>query len=368
MARAPHPILLALTLLVYAPAGCDSSGGGPPHGPLPDADAVENPDASGDAADAGRDAPDAEPPSPRPFVAVTFNTGTSDRMAHDRGDDGYTSDHAALSDQWYGNGLAWIPAVDAARAFFAAVDPDVVTFQELFWSGRCPDIPEEAHEDFVCETWGPGDPTVAQAILPGNWQVMCHPGKPDKCAAVNRRFGSFRGCDADYCLEGLDGAEIDGCGSGSRVGRGVIDRVGGGTLTLVNVHGSSGFGDEEAACRVEQFEQVFVDLDGAPAAHGDVNLVMGDFNTDPVRLAGGDASADRLMDFAGPGEPFRFITEVGEDATPTYAGYVNIDHVISDALDGDCWAAGVTEGRPPVLDAVYFDHVPIVCDLEVSAP
>ncbi|MFC1889840.1 hypothetical protein ACFL4G_08800 [Thermodesulfobacteriota bacterium] len=301
------------------------------------------------------------------FVAVTFNSGTSESMLHDRPpDDGYTSEHAAISDEWYGDGLAWTPAVEAARRFFEEVDPDVVVFQEIFWSDECPGIPDGAREDFVCETWSIGDPTVAQMILGEDWQVACHPGKPDKCAAVNRRFGTFRGCEGEFCLEGLEGSEIEGCGSGARVGRGVIDLVGGGILTLVSVHGSSGFSREDRACRVSQFEQVFVDLgDGSPAASGEKNLVMGDLNTDPGRLAWLDFSAARWNDFAGPGMPFHFISDVGGDALPSYAGIVNIDHVVSDALTGSCWVAGVTPCRPPVTEAVYFDHSPVVCTIDM---
>ena len=66
---------------------------------------------------------------PLTFKAVTFNSGTSEGMPHDRPpDDGYTSGHAALSDQWYGDGLAWTPAVEATQRFFRKVDPDVVVF------------------------------------------------------------------------------------------------------------------------------------------------------------------------------------------------------------------------------------------------
>jgi len=333
---------------------------------LPQADAVV------DLADARDDAPadgasaDAETVVPRPvFVAVTFNTGTTEGIVPPDGDNGgYDEAHAQTSDQWYGDGLAWSPAVEAARAWFEAVDPDVVVFQEIFYAGLCPDIPADAQADFVCATWTAGDPTVAPAILTGNWQVMCHPGKDDKCAAVHRRFGSFRGCDQDFCLEGMTGFKVPTCGSGARVARAVIDLVGGGTLTLVNFHGSSGFGGEEQGCRVQQVEQAFQDLgDGEPGANGDVNLVMGDFNTDPGRLAGQDPSAARVGDFVGEGHALHFVTAVGPDAPPTYAAW-NIDHVISDQLTGTCWHAGVTEGHPAVLEARYFDHKPAVCTLE----
>jgi len=55
---------------------------------------------------------------------------------------------------------------------------------------------------------------------------------------------------------------------------------------IVNVHGSSGFTDADLDCRQAQFGQVFVDMgDGKPAANGERNVIMGDFNTDPVRAA-----------------------------------------------------------------------------------
>lgn len=315
--------------------------------------------------------PDATPPDARTtFMVVTFNTGTSESMGHDQPpDDGYTSAHAKLSDLYYGDGLAWSPAIKDATAFFAALSPDVVVFQEIFHSGDCAQIPASAVKDFVCETWSPGDPTVAQTILGPGWQVACHPGKPDKCAAVKTSFGSFRGCAGAFCLEGLAGSTISGCGKGARVGRAVIDLVGGGELTLVNVHASSGITGDDQDCRVKQVEQVFVDLgDGKPAASGARNLVLGDLNTDPGRLALVDKSAARWNDFVGTGKAFHFISPVGPLAPPTYAGLFNIDHAVSDVLSGSCWVPGVTAGKPPVSSAVYFDHKPLVCTLKLPQP
>ena len=314
-------------------------------------------------------APDADPLA---LIAVTFNTGTSESMGHDaEPDDGYTSEHAAISDQYYGDGLAWVPAVEATATFLAEVAPDVIAFQEIFFSDECADIPEEAWTDFVCETWQPGDPTVAQVVLGEGYQVMCHPGKPDKCAAVRLDFGSFAGCDGDLCLEGLEGGEVEDCGSGSRVGRGQIELVEGGELTLVSVHSSSGMAADDMDCRVKQVEQIFVDLgDGEPGANGARNLILGDFNTDPGRLTETDPSAARWADFVdvdGSGDQaFHFVTEVGPDAPPTYATVLNIDHVVSDAATGDCWHAGTTEDHDPVIDAIYFDHQPAVCALELA--
>lgn len=311
----------------------------------------------------GDDGPDFQ------MVAVTFNAGTTEGLRHDDPpDDGYTSEDAMVSDMWYGDGLAWLPAVEATRDWLAEVQPDVIAFQEIFYAGECPDIPADAYDGFFCETWSEGDPTVAQVILGEGYQVACNLGKPDKCLAVKRSFGTFRGCDADLCLDGLDGARVPDCGSGSRIGRGVIELADGGTITVVNVHGSSGVTVDDIGCRVQQFEQVFVDLDGEPAANGEVNIVLGDFNTDPGRLADGDDSAARVLDFVGEGHDFHFVTDVGRRAEPTYAGLFDIDHVISDAFEGSCWSAGVTEGHPDVIDAVYFDHKPAVCTLEGVHP
>ncbi len=296
-------------------------------------------------------------PEPASIVAVTFNTGTVQ---------GLPSPQAGYNDQYYGHGLAWAALVETTRAFFATVKPDVVGFQEIFYSGDCPSVPPEAHAGFVCETWQPGDPTVAQVVLGEGYQVACHPGNSDKCVAVRRSFGTLKGCAADLCLEGLTGAPVPGCGSGARVGRGVIELAAGGELTLVNVHGSSGLMQEDQDCRVLQMNQVFVDLgisDG-PAANGDRNLILGDLNTDPGRNADFDESAVAVNQHVGAGKRFHFVTAVGPDVPTTYGAFFNIDHVISDALTGRCWVAGVTEGHPALTEEAFFDHKPHVCTLK----
>jgi hypothetical protein len=104
-------------------------------------------------------------------------------------------------------------------------------------------------------------------------------------------------------------------------------------------------------------------MDGEPAANGTRNIILGDFNTDPHRAALLDKSARRWLDFVGDDQDFHFISESGLGATPTYAGSLNIDHVISDAFVGSCVVPGITENEPAVLPTVYFDHRPIVCTL-----
>jgi len=118
------------------------------------------------------------------------------------------------------------------------------------------------------------------------------------------------------------------------------------------VHGTSGVTLEDQSCRVEQFEQVFVDIrdgTGLPAANGARNVVLGDLNTDPGRLAALDPSAHTWNRYVGDGQPFIQISDTGPLAEPTYANLLNIDHVASDAFDGDCFAGMPTNHRlrPP---------------------
>lgn len=320
----------------------------------------------------GGDAPQrgSEDPPPLAVRVVTFNTGTTDALAATpETNRGYGPIQAEIADRWYGNGLAWNAAIEDARRFLTALQPDIVGFQEIFHPVDCSEIPAEYHAGFVCEQWRSGDPTVAQTVVGPGYQVACHRGKSDKCLAVRNAFGSIRGCDGPLCLDGLAGADIAGCGSGSRVGRAVIDRADGQTLTVVHVHGTSGFTASDRSCRMAQFAQVFADLgdgSGRPAAEGTPSIVLGDFNTDPIRTARGDASAAALAAYASTPSPFRFINDVGFDAAPTYFGSFNIDHVLAAGLSGTCWAAGISPDRPPVTDMTYFDHTAIVCDLEAQ--
>jgi len=291
---------------------------------------------------------------------MTFNTGTS--TCEDSEFAEYTCDDAELADRWYGNGLAFVAVMDDTRAFFDATRPDIVGFQEIFHPGNCPEIPPEFHTGFICEGWQPGDPTVAQYILGPDYQIACHPGRPDKCLAVHTGFGRILGCDSAVCLDHLDAGVDQSCGGGTRIARGLIELSGGSRLTVVNIHGTSGRTQNDQNCRVAQFDQVFVDIrdgNGQPAVNGDRNIVLGDLNTDPGRRTAVDASARRWNDFVGNGQAFYQISEVGQQSEPTYANAFNIDHVASDAFVGNCFT-----GQPSEITA--YDHMPIICDLETD--
>lgn len=305
--------------------------------------------------------PSADAQAPQAWTVVSFNSGTTASVVEPSA--AYGEAQAALSDRWYGDGLAWTAAVTDVADWLAAVDPDLVAFQEIF-GGDCAEIPEDARVGFICEDWRPGDPSVAEQVLGPEYQVACHLGKADKCLAVHQRLGRFSGCFDALCPDGLDGAPVTGCGSGSRVGRGgVVNDDGQLILTAVGLHGTSGLGPEDQACRVAQFEQVFVDLgDGEPGVNGPLNLVLGDLNTDPGRFAEVDRSAARWLDFVGPGRAFASHTALGADAPGAYGGLADIDHVASDGLKGSCWNAGL-DGHPPVTDIAFFDHRPVVCSL-----
>ncbi len=363
----PRAAILLISLFAPLVGACDGGTSKPPADTTEDTASTDTtPDAGPDTAvDVAVDG--AAGPTPPPLRVVTFNTGTSLKPQGGAADRGYGAEQWEICDEWYGNGLSWVSIMDDTREWIAQTDPDVIVFQEIFDPNECAGIPAEFWPGFVCAGWAPGDPIVAQQVLSDDWQVMCNPVRTDKCAAVHQRIGTFRGCDEALCLEGMEGNKIEGCGKGVRIGRGVIDLVDGGVLTLVNVHGSSGFSAEDMACRVQQFAQVFVDNgSGAPAANGAWNLILGDFNVDPVVMAGMDPSADAVLAHMEENVVLHFITETSPDSPATYAGYVRIDHVISDAWDGGCWHAGITPGHPGVTPAVSFDHHPAVCDLAAT--
>lgn len=311
--------------------------------------------------------------SPQPLTVMTFNTGTSEQLPHDQApDDGYGVAQALISDEHYGDGLAWQATVEATRGWFADVNEargpvDLVGLQEIFFSERCADIPSAARVGFVCESWQPGDLTVARYVLGDGYQVVCHPGKPDKCVAVRSAWGRVRGCAEDFCLSGGVGVTVPGCGSGSRVTRFVIDLAAGGSLTAVHIHGSSGLSAKDQGCRLKQFQALTGAMDdGEPGLNGRAHVVLGDLNTDPHRFAAADPSAAwwaELPSASSTEQPLEFVSQVGEEARPTYGGVVNIDHVLADLWTGDCWSAGVTPQTAPVWSGVYFDHSPMICDL-----
>ncbi len=351
----------ALACVVAASIGCAAS-------PESARDAGDLRDAG--ASDAGP--PDAGfvfPPDASTFVVMTINAGTTSGLPHDLGEaegtgDGYTSEMATIADALYENSLSWNPAERALTAFLMRERPAIVGFQELYYDPWCETITVDPALDFVCRDYVAGAPLQVERLLGGDYAIACGTRQVDNCIAVRRDFGAIRGCATGACVGGLEGGDPpSGCSRGERMGRVVVDLVAGGTLVVVNAHGTSGIDAESRACRVDQFRQVFEDRgDGSgPLADGELNVVLGDFNTDPVTLTGSDESAAYLAAQTAPGSRFHFVTATARDAPATYGGLFRIDHVISDAFVGRCTTPGVTPGVAAVTDAIYWDHKPAVC-------
>jgi hypothetical protein len=292
------------------------------------------------------------------FVVVNWNVGTVGGVGSDPAAVGFGKQQKAWSDEHYGNGLAFLPAVAEAKTWLATHPADIVAFQEIFDPALCAEIPLEAHVGFVCEGWQTGMPTVAEQLVGAGFVVACHPGKSDKCIAVRQTFASIDGCSGPLCRDAGFGYPISGCGKGARAARFVLRRPGGEVLHVRHVHGNSGLADSDKQCRVQLFQAALTDLE--PGRH----LVLGDFNTDPVRFAGLDPSADALLALTASGQPLQFLTEIGADTPPTYGGLVGIDHVLGVGLQGSCSHAGVSADLPAASTVGWWDHTPVRCLLQ----
>jgi len=343
-------------LLMFLAASC-SNALGPAELPGPSSQA--------DAGSAAADAAPADAGPPPPIVVMTMNIGTTSGLAHDQGNDGYTSEHATIADEHYHNSLSWNPAEQALKEFLAQQRPTIVVFQEGFYDPWCEEIPVDPNLDFVCKDYTTERALQVERLLGPDYQVACADGQEDNCAGVLRSFARMKGCPDDGpCLDGLAGqGPPDGCSKGARIGSVELELIDGREMTLVNVHGTSGIKLEDMLCRRSQFAQVFEDRgDGQPAANGTVNLVMGDLNTDPFK-AGFEPSAAYWNDKVGDGKAFHYLSSDDSGGPATYDHDLRIDHIASDALSSlGCKVAGA-DGTGPVMDAVYWDHKPVVCEV-----
>lgn len=331
------------------------------------ADAGASTDSAPAVDGAGADAlVDASVTDPKQITVVTFNVGTSKGQAHDQGNDGYTSEHAKIADKLYHNSLSWNPAEIGLTSYLAQLKPEIVAFQEMFYDPWCEEITVDPQLDFVCKTYTKARPLQIERLLGTDYQVACAAGKEDNCIGVKKSMGRIKGCPLDApCIGGLDGmGPPGGCTKRPRVGTVVIELPSGREIAVVVVHGTSGLKLDDMLCRRDQFKQIFVDRgDGKPAAFGPTNIVLGDLNTDPFQNFL-DPSAALWNQHVGPGKPFHFISA----AVPkSYLGLFSIDHVVSDKLSGSCVVVGASPGTQPVIDAVYWDHKPIVCKVDLGA-
>ena len=316
----------------------------------------------------------AEKPEIRGSISVrimTFNVGTTNQALHDKDEeagqgDGYTSQHADWIAEYGGNNLAWRPAAEALQQFIALEKPDIVAFQEMFYDPWCEDAPDPPDElDLICGEYEAGGLLTVERILGPDYQVVSADGHVDNWVGVRRDFGTIVGIPTDGAwLDGAKGFGIPDCCSGARVSSIDVELTGGQLLTVVNVHTNAGMKDSDMACRVIQFEQVWVDRgDGLPASYGNTNVIMGDMNTDPFLFAGADPSADRWNDFVGPLKDVHYLSSDSSDGPPTHATGMRLDHVVTDGLQGTCYVPGSSPETKPVMPTSFFDHRPVVCDV-----
>lgn len=314
--------------------------------------------------------PDSTKPQPIRMRVMTFNIGTTKGLPHDRDtNDGYTSKHAKITDEFYENSLSWNPAEKALTDYLAKKKVDLVGFQEMYYDPWCESIQVDPTLDFVCKEYSKERPLQIQRLLGDDFQVACAQGQEDNCLGIRKSVGRFKGCPLDKpCIDGVKGdGPPNKCSKGARIGSIDVVLKDGTELTVVLVHGTSGFKPKDQECRKAQFQQIFEDKgDGKPAVSGTINIILGDINTDPFSAGEADISASYWNKYVGKGKPFRYISSSDKDGPKTYGGLVRIDHVVSDAFTGSCVVPGATPDEPDVMDVVYWDHKPVICDVELS--
>lgn len=373
--------LAAITLVASAGVTACSSGNSASDQPVASGDtSVGDTSMPQDAMDADTATwPDDVAEAPRPLTVVTINAGTTPGLAHDSDEEPgrapYTGATAAIVDTSYQNSLSWNPAEARLTEWLAQVDPDIVAFQEIFHDPWCDDInrPEDAPLDLVCGNYTPDRPRQVRRLMGPDFQIVCGDGKPDTCIAVHTRLGRVAACEdqPDNCLTTWDGyVPLSRCTSRDRLGRALVTSSSGRpAFNIVAVHGTSGLTLEDALCRRDIFSLIFDDKgDGAPLVQSDaINIVLGDLNVDPILFAGGDESADYLLEHIGEGRPFQWHSPTDPNGPRSYALGVSIDHVASDRLTGSCIIPGSSPGVAPIWDRIYWDHRPVVCELTYAA-
>ena len=373
--------LVAITLVASMGVMACSSGNSASDQPAPTGDtSVSDTSVPFDATGAdSATSPGDVTQAPRPLTVITINAGTTPGLAHDSDEESgrapYTDTTAGIVDASYQNSLSWNPAEARLTEWLAQVDPDIVAFQEIFHDPWCDDInrPEDAPLDLVCGSYTRERPRQVRRLMGPDFQIVCGEGKPDTCIAVHKRLGPVTACDGqpDNCLTTWDGfIPLSRCTSRDRLGRAFVESSNGHpAFNIIAVHGTSGLTVEDALCRRDIFSLIFDDKgDGTPLVRPDaINLVLGDFNVDPILFAGGDDSADYLLEHIGDDHPFQWHSPTDPSGPRSYALGVSIDHVASDGLTGSCIIPGSSPGVAPIWDRIYWDHRPVVCELTHAA-
>lgn len=354
-------------LFVFLVVGCSHGGDGHPDGQSDVRTDVGN-ELPADGGDVTLST------EPLAFKVATFNVGTSSQTLHDKdeeqGDgDGYTSTQAAYINDYLGNSLAWFPAEAALKAWLDKERPEIVAFQEMMWDPWCEDAPAPPPDiGLVCQGYTADRPWTAERLLGEDYQLAYAVGQEDLFVGVRRDFGRLDGCPETGRCTALTGQGVFGeCNKSPRVTAITVTVKDGRQLVLVNAHTTAGMNEHDQMCRAKQIDQIFLDDgSGQPLANGEVNLVLGDMNTDPFLFAGADASADQLNKYIGPGKAFAYLSSASAEGPPTHVTTMRLDHVASDALTGSCVVPGESEGTQLIMTTSFFDHRPVLCAVSWS--
>jgi hypothetical protein len=256
---------------------------------------------------------------------------------------------------------------EAIRDRIAALEPDVIAFQEILPDDACarPALAAEDDARFVChpehlETTG--EPSQMRRLLGDGYQWVCDARNGYECVAVRRGVGSI---EADYrVLEPVESDADEACDPGFSVGT-VALAIGDVAFTLVNGHPQSGF---LGVCREKQVRQAFA---AAPAG---ASLLSGDWNLDPFGALD-DPSVDAWLEEvgdAGEGKRFRYHSGSAE-RRPPYPTTANalftgvLDHVASDFLAGSCLTLGEAPATERLDGGAGTDHRALSCSLTPRA-
>lgn len=241
----------------------------------------------------------------------------------------------------------------AMRAFVAAIDPDVVAFQEVESLAAAARVfPPEKY--ILAISFRPAsERTEACAGLPG--QTI---GRQDVGFAIRRGLPATRNSD----IQQIAGGDPD-------LRWGVDVTLGGATpLRLLNVHLKSGCpaGTDARSCAVLLSQANVVErwLDIRSEA-GEAVIILGDFNR--RLLVKGDAVRRSLDDGDPEAADLTFTAEgVKPACDPEHESF--IDHILLNAAAARSWAAGDFREWTYVGGARLADHCPITIDVVWSPP
>ncbi len=336
------PALVCLLLV-----GCPDSTPGPGDGPTPG-------DLSADASvDLG--APDMDLTGKIVLRVLTANVGNLDEAEKTTCPTYHKGSQCELSTE------------KVIAANIARHAPDVVVLGEVWDTDRCKGKAEK-NAGFVCHAPNKLSPVQqARRYLGPGYTIVCDGIAHFDCIGARTSRVTM---DPALCAAGklCLGKSKTPAHPGPCAGIGTITSVSsagvtvdGLSFTVINGHPLNAINTKGDACRLAQYKQIFEQL-----AAGKRNLIMGDFNGDPIRFPSVFPSFVYWNTMVGPGKRFRYHSGPAEATPPppTWMSSVTLDYVLSDFAGGTCHTLGKTADKDRLDHPTYrMDHLGIVCDL-----